>query len=136
MAPRLVSVNIGFPREITWRGKTIRTGIWKSRVVGRVIVRKLNIDGDGQGDLAGHGGVNRAVMVYQLDSYPYWERQLSRNDFSYGQFGENFTVEACLTLKSVLATVTASAPHYSRYRSRGLRVIASVSAWTNRKWQR
>jgi MOSC domain-containing protein YiiM len=69
MAPRLVSVNIGFPREITWRGKTIRTGIWKSRVVGRVIVRKLNIDGDGQGDLAGHGGVNRAVMVYRLVSY-------------------------------------------------------------------
>ena len=90
---RLVSVNIGLPREINWRGKTIRTGIWKSPVVGRAFVRKLNIDGDGQGDLAGHGGVNRAVMVYQLDSYRYWERQLSRTDFSYGQFGENFTVE-------------------------------------------
>ncbi|MFY9988761.1 MAG: MOSC and FAD-binding oxidoreductase domain-containing protein [Chthoniobacterales bacterium] len=93
MAPRLTSVNVGLPREITWRGKTIRTGIWKNPVVSRVIVRKLNIDGDGQGDLAGHGGVNRAVMVYQLDSYRYWERQLSRHDFSYGQFGENFTVE-------------------------------------------
>jgi ferredoxin-NADP reductase/MOSC domain-containing protein YiiM/ferredoxin len=93
MAPRLVSVNIGLPREINWRGKTVRTGIWKSPVVGRVIVRKLNIVGDGQGDLAGHGGVNRAVMVYQLDSYRSWERQLSRTDFSYGQFGENFTVE-------------------------------------------
>lgn len=90
---RLISVNVGLPREITWRGKTIRTGIWKNPVVGRVIVRKLNIDGDGQGDLAGHGGVNRAVMVYQLDSYRYWERQLSRHDFSYGQFGENLTVE-------------------------------------------
>jgi ferredoxin-NADP reductase/MOSC domain-containing protein YiiM len=93
MASRLVSVNIGLPREINWRGKTVRTGIWKSPVVGRVIVRKLNIVGDGQGDLAGHGGVNRAVMVYQLDSYRYWERQLSRTDFSHGQFGENFTVE-------------------------------------------
>jgi len=93
MTPRLVSVNVGLPREITWRGKTVRTGIWKSPVVGRVIVRKLNIVGDGQGDLAGHGGVNRAVMVYQLDSYRYWERQLSRTDFSYGQFGENFTVD-------------------------------------------
>ncbi|MBV9731125.1 MAG: MOSC domain-containing protein [Verrucomicrobia bacterium] len=93
MASRLVSVNVGLPREITWHGKTVRTGIWKSPVVGRVIVRKLNIDGDGQGDLAGHGGVNRAVMVYQLDSYRYWERQLSRTDFSYGQFGENFTVD-------------------------------------------
>jgi ferredoxin-NADP reductase/MOSC domain-containing protein YiiM/ferredoxin len=93
MVARLISVNIGLPREITWRGKTVRTGIWKSPAVGRVFVRKLNIDGDGQGDLAGHGGVNRAVMVYQLDSYRYWERQLSRTDFSYGQFGENFTVE-------------------------------------------
>ena len=96
MAPRLVSVNVGLPREITWHGKTVRTGIWKSPVVGRVIVRKLNLDGDGQGDLAGHGGVNRAVMVYQLDSYRYWERQLSRTNFSYGQFGENFTVEGLL----------------------------------------
>ena len=65
MAERLLSVNIGLPRDINWRGKTIRTGVWKSPVVGRVIVRKLNIDGDGQGDLGGHGGVNRAVMVYQ-----------------------------------------------------------------------
>ncbi len=60
---------------------------------GRLIVRKLNIDGDGQGDLGGHGGVNRAVMVYQMDSYRYWERELGRTNFSYGQFGENFTVD-------------------------------------------
>ncbi len=93
MAARLVSVNIGLPRDIMWRGKTVHTGVWKSPVVGRVTVRKLNIDGDGQGDLGGHGGVNRAVMVYQLDSYRYWERELSRNNFSYGQFGENFTVD-------------------------------------------
>jgi ferredoxin-NADP reductase/MOSC domain-containing protein YiiM len=92
LAARLVSVNIGLPRDITWRGKTVRTGIWKSPAPGRLIVRKLNIDGDCQGDLVGHGGVNRAVMVYQLDSYPYWERELNRTDFSYGQFGENFTV--------------------------------------------
>jgi ferredoxin-NADP reductase/MOSC domain-containing protein YiiM/ferredoxin len=93
MATRLVSVNIGLPRDFNWRGKTVHTGIWKSPVPGRVIVRKLNIDGDGQGDLGGHGGVNRAVMVYQLDSYRYWERELSRTNFSYGQFGENFTVD-------------------------------------------
>jgi MOSC domain-containing protein YiiM/ferredoxin-NADP reductase len=93
MAERLVSVNIGLPRDINWRGKTVHTGIWKSPVPGRVTVRKLNIDGDGQGDLGGHGGVNRAVMVYQLDSYQYWERELSRTNFSYGQFGENFTVD-------------------------------------------
>ena len=93
MAARLVSVNIGLPRDIAWRGKTVRTGIWKTPAQGRLTVRKLNIDGDGQGDLGGHGGVNRAVMVYQMDSYRHWERELGRTDFSYGQFGENFTVE-------------------------------------------
>src|SRR5215471_1157476 len=90
---RLLSLNVGLPRDITWNGKTVRTAIWKSQVEGRRMVRKLNIVGDGQGDLAGHGGEQRAVFVYQMDSYRYWERFLGRNDFSYGQFGENFTVE-------------------------------------------
>ncbi|HET9284001.1 MAG TPA: MOSC and FAD-binding oxidoreductase domain-containing protein [Candidatus Angelobacter sp.] len=91
--PRLLSVNVGLPRDVTWNGKTVRTGIWKSPVEGRRIVCKLNIVGDGQGDLAGHGGEQRAVFVYQMESYHYWERFLGRNDFVYGQFGENFTVE-------------------------------------------
>jgi ferredoxin-NADP reductase/MOSC domain-containing protein YiiM/ferredoxin len=90
---RLVSVNVGLPREITWRGKNVFTGIWKNPTQDRVTVRRLNIEGDGQGDLAGHGGLNRPVMVYQMDSYRYWERELGRNNFSYGQFGENFTIE-------------------------------------------
>lgn len=92
MPARLVSLNVGLPRDITWRGKIVHTGIWKNPVPGRLAVRRLNIDGDGQGDLGGHGGPNRPVMVYQLDSYRYWERQLRRTSFSYGQFGENFTV--------------------------------------------
>jgi ferredoxin-NADP reductase/MOSC domain-containing protein YiiM len=91
--PRLLSVNVGLPRDITWRGETVRTAIWKEPIQGRRMVRRLNIDGDGQGDLAGHGGEQRAVFVYQMDSYHYWERQLGRNDFVFGQFGENFTVE-------------------------------------------
>ena len=91
--PRLLSVNVGLPRNVTWNGKTVRTAIWKSPVDGRRMVRKLDIDGDGQGDLAGHGGEQRAVFVYQMDSYHYWERFLERNDFIFGQFGENFTVE-------------------------------------------
>jgi MOSC domain-containing protein YiiM len=91
---RLLSVNVGLPREVAWKGKTVRTGIWKSPIEGRRMVRKLNIDGDGQGDLAGHGGEQRAVFVYQMDSYHYWEHFLRRSDFSFGQFGENFTVEA------------------------------------------
>ncbi|MFL6446443.1 MAG: MOSC domain-containing protein [Bryobacteraceae bacterium] len=90
---RLLSVNVGLPRDIEWRGQTVHTGIWKTSVNDRRFVRRLNIHGDGQGDLAGHGGEQRAVMVYQAESYGYWQRQLGRNDFAYGQFGENFTVE-------------------------------------------
>jgi ferredoxin-NADP reductase/MOSC domain-containing protein YiiM len=91
--PRLLSVNVGLPRDVAWRGKTVHTAVWKTPVQGRRMVRRLNIDGDGQGDLAGHGGEHRAVFVYQIDSYQYWQAQLGRNDFSYGQFGENFTVD-------------------------------------------
>jgi ferredoxin-NADP reductase/MOSC domain-containing protein YiiM len=92
-AGRLVSVNVGMPADVEWQGRTVRTGIWKHSVAGRRMVRRLNVDGDGQGDLTGHGGVNRAVFLYQLDSYRYWQAFLHRDDFSYGQFGENFTVE-------------------------------------------
>jgi ferredoxin-NADP reductase/MOSC domain-containing protein YiiM len=91
--PRLLSVNVGLPRDVAWNGKTVRTAVWKLPIAERRMVRKLNIDGDGQGDLAGHGGEHRAVFVYQMDSYHYWERFLGRNDFTFGQFGENFTVE-------------------------------------------
>ena len=90
---RLLSLNVGLPRDITWNGKTVRTAIWKLPVEGRRLVRKLNIDSDAQADLAGHGGAQRAVFVYQTDSYRYWEHILGRNDFTFGQFGENFTVE-------------------------------------------
>jgi len=90
---RLLTLNVGLPREVTWKGKSVRTAIWKFPVEGRRKVRKLNIDGDAQADLAGHGGEQRAVFVYQTDSYRYWEHFLGRNDLSLGQFGENFTVE-------------------------------------------
>jgi ferredoxin-NADP reductase/MOSC domain-containing protein YiiM len=91
--PRLLSVNVGLPRDVTWNGKTVRTSVWKSPVDGRRMVRRLNLQGDAQADLAGHGGEHRAVFVYQMDSYHYWERFLGRNDFTFGQLGENFTVE-------------------------------------------
>ncbi|MGW1893266.1 MOSC domain-containing protein [Streptomyces sp. NPDC002004] len=93
MVAKLVSVNVGLPKDVVWHGRTVHTGIWKSPVSGPRMVRRLNIDGDGQGDLAGHGGEMRAVMVYQLDSYRYWQQELGRDDFVAGQFGENFTVE-------------------------------------------
>ncbi len=90
---RLLSVNVGRPHEIAWRGKTVYTSVWKEPVEGRRLVRRLNVDGDAQGDLAGHGGEHRAVFVYQMDSYRYWEQELKRHDFTFGQFAENFTVE-------------------------------------------
>src|SRR5690348_1002626 len=90
---RLLSVNVGLPRDIEWKGRTVHTAIWKSPVRGRCRVSQLNLDGDGQGDLAGHGGEQRAVFVYQVESYRYWQQQLNRTDFVDGQFGENFTIE-------------------------------------------
>jgi ferredoxin-NADP reductase/MOSC domain-containing protein YiiM len=90
---RLLSVNVGLPTDITWHGETVHTAVWKRAVSGRRIVRRLNLDGDRQGDLIGHGGEQRAVLVYQIDCYRYWERELDRHDFDCGQFGENFTVE-------------------------------------------
>ena len=90
---KLLAVSVGLPQNIQWRGETVHTGIWKHQVQGRRAARRLNLEGDGQGDLAGHGGEQRAVMVYQIDSYRYWERTLGRSDFTFGQFGENFTIE-------------------------------------------
>jgi ferredoxin-NADP reductase/MOSC domain-containing protein YiiM len=89
----LVSVNVGLPKDVAWNGRTVYTGVWKQPVVGPRMVRRLNVDGDGQGDLGGHGGENRAVLVYQLDSYRYWSDELHRDDLRPGHFGENFTVE-------------------------------------------
>ncbi len=88
----LVSVNVGMPKNVQWRGKTVYTGIWKTPVDGPVMARRLNLDGDGQGDLAGHGGEQRAVMVYQTESYDFWKAFLKRDDLMPGHFGENFTV--------------------------------------------
>jgi len=89
----LLSVNVGLPRDIDWKGRTVHTGIWKEPVRERCWAGRLNLAGDGQGDLGGHGGEHRAVFVYQIESYRHWQAQLQRSDFVYGQFGENFTIE-------------------------------------------
>src|SRR5262249_34337142 len=91
-AGRLLSVNVGLPQDVAWGGRIVHTAVWKRPVKGPRMVRRLNIDGDGQGDLAGQGGEHRAVFVYQIESYRYWQEELGRDDFSYGQFGENLTV--------------------------------------------
>ncbi|MEV6242069.1 MOSC domain-containing protein [Lentzea sp. NPDC051838] len=88
----LLSLNVGLPKDVSWRGQTVHTGIFKQPVSGPLMVRRLNVDGDGQGDLGGHGGENRAVLVYQRESYEHWRSELGR-EFEYGQFGENFTVD-------------------------------------------
>jgi ferredoxin-NADP reductase/MOSC domain-containing protein YiiM len=91
--PVLVSVNVGLPKDVAWEGKTVHTGIWKYPAAGPQMVRQLNIDGDGQGDLAGHGGEQRAVLVYQLDSYRHWQEHFGWDNVGCGQFGENLTVD-------------------------------------------
>jgi len=90
---KLLAVSVGLPQEVPWRKTTVRTAVWKQAVAGPRMARRLNLDGDGQGDLAGHGGEERAVLVYQIGSYRYWRHVLGRDDFVYGQFGENFTVD-------------------------------------------
>ena len=90
---KLRSVNVSLPRPAEYQGRTVETGIFKSPLSGRVLVRRLNIDGDGQADLTGHGGVNRAVYAYSYEHYGHWAAELGRDDFPYGQFGENLTVE-------------------------------------------
>ena len=89
----LQSVNVGMPKDVSWHGKTVHTGVWKQPVAGPQMVRRLNLDGDGQGDRNGHGGEQRAVLVYQIASYRYWQRHFGWDDISYGQFGENLTVD-------------------------------------------
>lgn len=93
---QLLSVNVGLPRDIVHDGKTVSTGIFKAPVSGRVMVRRLNLDGDKQADLRVHGGVDKAVYVYPFEHYAFWREKLGREDFSFGQFGENFTTVGLL----------------------------------------
>jgi MOSC domain-containing protein YiiM len=89
---KLISVNVGLPREVTWKGKTVSTGIFKEPVSDQVMVRSLNLDGDGQADLTVHGGLDKAVYVYPFEHYEYWRSELPDTELTPGIFGENFTV--------------------------------------------
>ena len=90
---RLLSVNVGTPRTLEWHGREVTTAIFKLPVEGPRFVGRINVDGDDQADRLAHGGEHRAVFVYQIVSDDYWQRELGRDDFTYGQFGENFTVD-------------------------------------------
>ena len=93
---RILSVNVGLPREVTWQGKLVTTGIFKEPVKAPVMLRTLNLDGDQQADLTVHGGVDKAVYVYPSEHYGYWRAELPGVDLSWGVFGENFTTEGLL----------------------------------------
>ncbi len=93
---RLVSINVGLPREVMWKGRSVSTGIFKEPVQGRVTLRKLNLDGDRQADLSVHGGADKAVYAYPLAHYDYWRSELSDVELPLGMFGENFTTEGLI----------------------------------------
>jgi MOSC domain-containing protein YiiM len=99
--PTVISVNVGMPRDVQWQGRTVRTGIWKSPAAGRVFAGRVNLAGDGQGDLEGHGGEQRAVMVYQTECYRYWEAVFGRPEMAPGSFGENLTTVGGLSDREV-----------------------------------
>jgi MOSC domain-containing protein YiiM len=88
---KVLSVNVGLPREIVWKGRKITTGIFKEPVIGPVTMRKLNLDGDRQADLTVHGGVDKAVYAYPSEHYPYWRQELPDQELPWGMFGENLT---------------------------------------------
>jgi MOSC domain-containing protein YiiM len=93
---KIVSVNVGLPREVTWQGKLVTTGIFKKPVSGPVMMRTLNLDGDGQADLTVHGGVSKAVYAYPSEHYDYWRTELPGVDLPWGMCGENFTTKGLL----------------------------------------
>jgi MOSC domain-containing protein YiiM len=101
MEMKLLSVNVGLPREVKWDGRIVRTSIFKAPVAGRVQVRTLNLDGDQQSDLTVHGGVDKAVYVYPSEHYAFWRDALPMADLSWGAFGENFTTQGVLDDKAV-----------------------------------
>jgi MOSC domain-containing protein YiiM len=88
---KLISVNVGLPREVLWKGRSVRTGIFKEPIRERVMVRSLNLDGDGQADLTVHGGLEKTVYVYPFEHYGYWQSELPDTQLTLGNFGENFT---------------------------------------------
>jgi MOSC domain-containing protein YiiM len=113
---RIISVNVGLPREVRWKGATVQTGIFKEPVSVPVMIERLNLAGDGQADLTVHGGLAKAVYGYPSEHYPYWRQELPDVSFTWGKFGENLTTEGlqedtlcigdCLRIGSAILTVT------------------------------
>jgi hypothetical protein len=129
---RLLSVNVGLPRELEWRGRRVRTSIWKTPAEGRVRVTRLNLEGDEQSDLSVHGGPEKAVYAYPTEHYEYWGREFPGMDLPWGAFGENFTTEGLLPSSSslspeCLATNSVSGLAEMIWSSASLEAVARVS---------
>ena len=93
---KLLSVNVATPRDVAYHGSMVRTAIFKEPVEGRILLRKSGLDGDGHGDPAVHGGIDKAVYAYPIEHYEHWQRELGQNELPFGQFGENFTIKGML----------------------------------------
>jgi MOSC domain-containing protein YiiM len=124
MLMKLISVNVGLPREVTFRGEVVSTGIFKDPIQQRVRLRKLNLDGDKQADLTVHGGVDKAVYSYPKEHYEFWHKELPGMSLPWGMFGENFTTEGLFeesvnigdTFQIGTATVIATQPRMPCYK--------------------
>ena len=99
---KLLSVNVGLPREVEWRGRKVRTSIWKNPKKGRVEVARLNLAGDEQSDLSVHGGADKAVYAYPAEHYAFWRTELPDMDLSWGAFGENLTIEGLIESQAMI----------------------------------
>ena len=123
----VVSVNVGLPQDVAWQGRTVRTAVWKTPAMGRIMARRLNLDGDGQGDLRGHGGEQRALLIYQLDSYRYWANYLKRSDFVPGISARTSQWKVSPITRSALEIASKSAARLSRSASHATRATGSES---------
>jgi MOSC domain-containing protein YiiM len=131
---KIISVNVGLPREAVWKGITVRTGIFKEPVAGSVAIRKLNLAGDEQADLTVHGGSDKAVYAYPVEHYEYWRRQLPEFSFSWGAFGENLTTEGRRKTPYQLGIFSGPDLPFFRLRSPACPVTSLNSDSTGTTW--
>ena len=131
---RLISVNVGLPREVTWKGKPVTTAIFKEPVQGPIVLRTLNLDGDRQADPSVHGGADKAVYVYPAEHYDYWRSELSGQELPWGSFGENFTTTGSLKERFISAIGSPSDRRRSSSHSRGCPATSSASSSDRLIW--
>ena len=130
----IISVNVGLPLKVDWKGKRVSTGIFKEPVAGRVVARRLNLDGDRQADLTVHGGEEKAVYVYPAEHYDYWRQELPTTALPWGVFGENLTTSGLLEEAVNVGISFGLGPRSSKRRSRVCRATNLASSLAARIW--